>query len=111
MIFSGFGEHVGSRCLAVCLFFLGLGLSNLSVSSEVCFLVGLGEKMVPGYVVGCAENIYNKYNGFREVSLFHVFNELVDIQSTFGCLFSRFLDTWSSLFVIFEGMGNRCENQ
>ena len=59
MIFSGFGEPVGSRLLAVCLFFLGLRLSILSVSYEVCFLVGLGEKMIPGSVVGCAENMIN----------------------------------------------------
>ena len=59
MIFSGFGEPVGSRILSVCCFFLGPRLSILSVSSEVCFLVGLGQKMVPGSVVGCAENIVN----------------------------------------------------
>ena len=58
-IFSGFGERVGSRFLSVCWFFLSPRLSILSVSSEVCFLVGLGEKMVPGSVVGCAENIVN----------------------------------------------------
>ena len=59
MSFSGFGEPVGSRFLAVCLFFPGLRLSILSVSSEVCFLVGLGEKMMPGSVVGCAESVMN----------------------------------------------------
>ena len=63
----------------------------MSVSSEVCFLMGLGEKMVPGSVVGCVENIIN--TGFREVSHFHVFSELDDIQSTFGCLFDGFLGT------------------
>ena len=57
MILNGFGEAVGSRFLAIFLFFLGLRLSILSVSSEVCFLVGLGEKMMPGCVVGCAEHI------------------------------------------------------
>ena len=57
MIFSGFGEPVGSRFLASFLFVLGLRLSILRVSSEVCFLVGLGQKMMPGSVVGCAENI------------------------------------------------------
>ena len=31
----------------------------LRVSSEVCFFVGLGQKMMPGSVVGCAENIVN----------------------------------------------------
>ena len=59
MIFSGFGEPVGSRFLASFLFFLGLRLSILRVGSEVCFLVGLGQKMMPGSVVGCAENIVN----------------------------------------------------
>ena len=59
MIFSGFGEPVGSRFLTSFLFFLGLRLSILRVSSEVCFLVGLGQKMMPGSVVGCVENIVN----------------------------------------------------
>ena len=31
----------------------------MSVSSEVCFLIGLGEKMVPESVVGCVENVVN----------------------------------------------------
>ncbi len=51
MIFNGFGTFVGSPFLAVYLFFLGLRLSILSVGSEVCFLTGLGEKMIPGSVV------------------------------------------------------------
>ena len=38
---------------------LGLRLSILRVGSEVCFLVGSGQKMMPGSVVGCAENIVN----------------------------------------------------
>ena len=59
MIFSGFGEPVGSRFLASCLFFLGLRLSILRVSSEVCFLMGLGVEMVPGSVGRCVENIAN----------------------------------------------------
>ena len=59
VIFSGFGEPVVSRCLASVLFFIGSRLSILRVSSEVCFLVGLGQKMMPGSVVGCAENIIN----------------------------------------------------
>ena len=59
MILSGFVEPVGSRFLAIFLLFLGLKLSILSVSCEVCFLVGLGEKMMPGSVVGCVENIVN----------------------------------------------------
>ncbi len=58
MIFSGFGEPVGSRILASFLFFLGLKLLILRVGSEVCFLVGLGQKMMPEAVVGCAETYY-----------------------------------------------------
>ena len=54
--------------------FLGLRLSILSVSSEVCFLVGLGEKMIPGSVVGCAENIVNTMVFVR----FHFFTYLVN---------------------------------
>ena len=52
-----------------------------------------------------------KYNGFREVSLFHVFGELDDVQSTFGCLFDSFLGTWNSLLQIFAGLGSRSENR
>ena len=74
MIFSGFGEPVGSGFLASFLFFLGLRLSILSVSSAVCFLVGLGEKMVPGSVVGCVENIVNTVVFVR----FHFFTYLVN---------------------------------
>jgi hypothetical protein len=59
MIFSRFWEPVGSRFLVVRFFFLDLRLSILNVSSEVCFLVGLGQKMMPGSVVGCAEHIVN----------------------------------------------------
>ena len=59
MIFSGFGETVGSRFLTSFLFFLGLRLSILSVSSEVCFLVGLDGKVILRSVVGCAENMIN----------------------------------------------------
>ena len=58
-IFSEFGGPVGSRFLASFLFFLGLRLSILRVSSEVCFLGVLGQEMIPGSVVGCAENIVN----------------------------------------------------
>ena len=64
IIFNEFGKPVGSRFLVSFLFFLGLRLSILSVSSGVCFLLGLGQKIMPGSVVGCAENI-KKYNGFR----------------------------------------------
>ena len=74
MIFSGFGEPVGSRFLASCFFFLGLRLLILRVSFEVCFLVGLGQKMMPGSVVGCAENIVNTVVSVR----FHFFTHSVN---------------------------------
>ena len=72
----------------------------MSVSSEMSFLMGLGKKIVPESVVGCVKK-HSKYCGFREFSLFHVFSELVDIQSTFGCLFGSLLGTLGSLFLIF----------
>ena len=74
MIFSGFGEPVGSRILASFLFFLSLRLLILTVGSEVCFLVGLGQKMIPGSVVGCAENIVNTMVFVR----FHFFTHSVN---------------------------------
>ena len=74
MIFSVFGEPVGSRFLSVCCSFLGTSLSILSVSSEVCFLMGLGEKMVPGSVVGCVENVISTVVFVR----FHFFTYLVN---------------------------------
>ena len=74
MIFSGFGELVGSRFLTSFLFFLGWRLSILRVSSEVCFLVGLGQKMMPGSVVRCAENIVNTMVFVR----FHLFTYSVN---------------------------------
>ena len=46
----------------------------MSVSSEVCFSMGLGEKMVSGSVVGCAENIVNTVVFVR----FHFFTYLVN---------------------------------
>ena len=46
----------------------------MSVSSEVCFLMGLGEKMVPGSVVGCVENMINTVVFVR----FHFFTYLVN---------------------------------
>ena len=41
------------------LFSLGFRLSILSVIAEVCVIMALGEKMMPGSVVGCVENIIN----------------------------------------------------
>ena len=74
MIFNGFGSLLGVYFLPVCLFFLGTGLSILSVSSEMSFLMGLGEKIVPGSVVGCVENMTNTMVFVR----FHFFTYLVN---------------------------------
>ena len=89
MIFDGFGEPVGNRFLAIFLLFLGLRLSIWSVSSEVCFLVGLGEKMVPACVVGCAEIIINAMVFVR----FHQFRYAVNrmISKRFFKYFVDFL--------------------
>ena len=46
----------------------------LSVSSEVCFFVALGKKIVPGSVVGCVKNIANTVVFVR----FHFFTYLVN---------------------------------
>ena len=50
----------------------------MRVSSEMCFLVGLGQKMMPGSVVGCVENIVNTVV-FVKFHFLHVFSELDDI--------------------------------
>ena len=89
MIFSGFGEPVGSRFFISFLFFLGLRLSILSVSSEVCFLMGLGEKMVPGSVVGCVENIINTVVFVRFHCFTYFVNWLISIL-LFGIFFVFF---------------------
>ena len=68
----------------------------LIVSSEVCFLVDLGKKMIPGSVVGCVENNINTMLFVR----FHFFTSLVS-----------FLGTLDSLFLIFEGLGSRSGNR
>ena len=74
MICNGFGEPVRSLFLAVWLVCLGLRLLILSVSSEVCFLVSLGAKIMSGSVVGRAENIINTVVFVR----FHFFTYLVN---------------------------------
>jgi len=65
-------------------FFLVSRLSILSVSSEVCFLVGLGQKMMPGSVVGCAENIANtmvfvRFHFFTYAVNWIISNRLLDV--------------------------------
>ena len=84
MIFSGFGEPVGSRFFAFFFFLLGLRFSILRVSSEVSFLVGLGQKMMPGSVVGCAENIINtmvfvRFHFFTYSVNWMISNRLLDV--------------------------------
>jgi hypothetical protein len=84
MIFSGFREPVGSRFLTIFLVFFGLRLSILSVSSEVCFLEGLGAKRIPGSVVGCAENMINtvvfvRFHFFTYSVNWMVSNRLLDV--------------------------------
>ena len=64
--------------------FNGLRLSILRVSSEVCFLVGLGQKMMPGSVVGCAENIVNtvvfiRFHFFTYSVNWMISNRLLDV--------------------------------
>ena len=76
------------------LFFSRYELSILSVSSEVCILVGLGEKMVPGFVVGCVENIVNAMVFVR----FHFFTYLVNwliSNRLLGVYLIGFLATWA----------------
>ena len=52
----------------------------------MCFLVGLGEEMMPGSGVGCAENIVNTVVFVR----FHFFTCLVNWM-----IFNRLLDAFS----------------
>ena len=64
MIFSRFGEPVGSRFLTNFLFFLGLRLSILRVSSEVCFFSGFGSEN-DARICGRMCWKHNKDFGFR----------------------------------------------
>ena len=52
----------------------------------MCFLVGLGEEMMPGSGVGCTENILNNVVFVR----FHFFTCLVNWM-IFNCLLDVFL--------------------
>ena len=49
----------------------------MSVSSEVYFLVALGEKVIPGSVVGCAENIINTLIFVRFFFLTYLVNWMI----------------------------------
>ena len=63
----------------------------------MCFLVGLVEKMVPGSVVGCAENIVNTMV-FIKSHFFTYFSELVDIRLTVGVFLLAFGVLWAHFF-------------
>ena len=69
----------------------------MSVNCEVCFLVGLGEKMVPGSVVGCVENIVNTKVFVR----FHFFTYLVNrliSNRLLGVFLVAFWVPWADFF-------------
>ena len=56
----------------------------MSVSSEVCFLVGLGEEVISGSVVGRAENIVNamvfvRFHFFTYSVNWMISNRLLDV--------------------------------
>jgi hypothetical protein len=80
----------------------------LGVSSEVCFLLGLGEKKIPGSVAGCIENIANAQVFVR----FHFFTYLVSWMIS-NCFFDIFLVvfriSWAHVLIC-EGLGCRSEN-
>ena len=63
----------------------------------MCFLVGLGEKMVPGSVDGCVENIVNTVV-FVKFHFFTYFSELVDIRLTVGVFLLAFWVLWGHFF-------------
>ena len=91
------GNLLGFDFLACFLFCLGLRLSILRVSSEVCFLVGLGEKMMPGSVVGRAGNIVNTMVFVR----FHLFTYLVNWMMSnrrFDIILAAFWVPWAHFF-------------
>ena len=69
-----FGNLLGVEFYQFYVFFLGTRLSILSVSSEVCFLMGLGVKMVPGSVVGCADV---RFHFFTYLVNWLIFNRLL----------------------------------
>ena len=78
-------------------FFLGTRLSILSVSSEVCFLMGLGEKMVPRSVVGCVENIINTVVFVRFDFFTYLVNWLIS-NRLLGVFFVVFWVPWTHFF-------------
>ena len=108
------GNLLGIVFLAIFQFFLGSRLSILRVSSEVCFLVGLGEKMVPGSVVGCVENIANtvvfvRFHFFTYSVNWMISNRLLDVFLIAFWVpwahFFRFLRVWGAGLEIDDFLG------
>ena len=66
----------------------------MRVGSEVCFLVVLGQKMMPGSVVGCSENIINTVVFVR----FHFFTYSVN-----WLISNRFWDVFLVAFWVLWG--------
>ena len=75
----------------------------MSVSSEVCFLLDLAEKMMPGSVVGRAENIANaavfvRFHFLRYLMNWMIFNWFLDVFLVVFWVpwshFFRFLLVW-----------------
>ena len=69
----------------------------MRVSSEVCFLVGLGQKMMPGSVVGCAENIVNTVYFVRFHFFVYLVNWLISNQ-LLGAFLVGFGVPWAHVF-------------
>ena len=69
----------------------------MRVSSEVCFLVSLGQKTMPGSVVGCAEDIVNtmvfvRFHFFTYAVNWMISNRLLDVFSvSFWLSWAHFL--------------------
>ena len=81
----------------------------MRVSSEVCFLVSLGQKMMPGSVVGCVENMINTVVFVR----FHFFTYSVNWMISNRLLGVFLIAFWipCSLFLICEGLESSSENR
>ena len=111
-IFINFGEIRGPSWGSIfsnLWFFLKFGATNLQGRFLGLFFNRFGcgnDTRIWGWT--CWK--HSKYCGFRQVSLFHVFRELDDIQSAYGCLFSSFLDTLGWLFLTLDGVGSKRES-
>ena len=90
--------------LAACLFFPGFRLSFLSVSSKVCFFVGLGERMMPGSVCRRAENIINTMV-FLRVRFFTYFVNWVIFNRLLGIFLIAFWEPWAYFFSFLKVWG------